>query len=448
MDSKLKTPALHAGIEFERSYCSAFQSTDVLVTQRSLRFSRRRKLSIKSQRWVPCRDAKTVGESGIAVSIWRQRNLILNPYHSHTHRPMVARLPFEIVDHIVGYLDVEDVRSIARVCSAFRLPAQIRLFSSIDIASSPSKAYPGRIESILSSPHLLQYSSRLLVQCIGSMQQNSIQSLWPHLPVMYRLRNMYIYLGPGDCSRALSALESLGSGREIALDFRRNLAPNLLISDNPLPIHTLELRVDTSNHQVATRLVQKCSQSLRRLRLILRDNTTPPLPFLPHLYEFFVYTHLHEKGKELDLMSLFPFLDQHPTITRLLLGNEFTLAVQPPPNLLPNLQFLGATPPIIDRLILGRPVNDIDAICPSQASRFPVDIMLQPLRQSFVPVTTLAIDADIYFPYDDLINILRALPKLRKFTLRWSWHEVRRLSEGRRYSKLIGTRFLSAWKAY
>ncbi len=280
------------------------------------------------------------------------------------------------------------------------------------------------------------------------MQQTAIQSLWRHLPVMYRLRKLYISLEPGDCSRALSALESLGSGREIALGFMRNLAPDLLISDNPIPIHILELRVGASNHQVATRLVQKCSQSLRQLRLFLQDNTTPPLPFLPHLYEFFVHTHPREIGNGLDLMSFFPFLDQNPTITRLLLGCEFTLAVQPPPNLLPNLQFLEATPPIIERLISGRPVNDIDAICPPQASRFPVDIMLQPLRQSFVPVTTLAIDADIPLPYDSLINIVRALPKLRKFTLGWPWYEVRQLFEGRMYSELTGTRPLSPWKAY
>ena len=267
--------------------------------------------------------------------------------------------------------------------------------------------------------------------------------------MMHRLTSVEICLDPNNCSRALSALESLGSGKEIALDLGRNLAPDLLISDNPLPIHTLELRVDASNHEVATRLVQKCSQSLRQLRLFLRDNTTPPLPFLPHLSEFFVHTDLHEVGNEPDLMSLFPFLDQHPTITRLVLGYEFTLAVQPPPNLLPNLQFLEATPPIIERLILGRPVNDIDAIYPSQtAYHFPGDIMLQPLRQSYVPVTTLAIGTDILLPNDSLINKVRALPKLRKFTLRWPWYEVRPLFEDRMYSELTGTRLLLHWKAY
>ena len=282
------------------------------------------------------------------------------------------------------------------------------------------------------------------------MQHPSVQLLWTHLPVMSHLRDVYISLEPGDCSRVLSALESLGSRREIALSLGRNLAPGLLISDNPLPIHTLGLWVDTPNHQVATRLIQKCSQSLRHLRLFLRDNNPPPLPFLPHLSQFFAYADLHEIGDELDLMSLFPFLDQHPTITRLVLGYQFTLSGQPPPTLLPNLQYLQATPPIVERLIPGRPVNDINAIYPSRtAYRFPPDIMLQPFRQSFMPVTSLAVSAGIHLPNDSVINIVRSLPKLRKFTLRRTCnYEVRRLFEGRRYSELIGTRAFSPWKTY
>ena len=177
---------------------------------------------------------------------------------------MTTPLPFEIVEVIVEYLDFEDVRSIARVCSMFQLPAQLRLFRTIQIVSSAYNTYPKPIESILSSLHLLQYTSRLLVSCSGSMEQTPIHSLWPHLPTMYRLRSMEIFLAPNDCSRALSVLESLGSAKDIALSFRRNLAPDLLISDNPLPVHSLCLHVDASTHQMATRLVQKCSQSDRK----------------------------------------------------------------------------------------------------------------------------------------------------------------------------------------
>ena len=364
--------------------------------------------------------------------------------HNHTQRQMSAQLPIEIVDHIVGYLDFEDIRSIARVCSAFRLPAQRRLFRTIKIVPGPpgrSKAYPCHIKSILSSPHLLQYSSGLMVHCSNSIQQISIQSLWTHLPVMYRLSTMYLYLEPSACSRVLSILESLGSAREIALYFRYGLAPDLSISDNPLPTRTLELYVNASNHQVVTRLLQKCSQSLRKLTLYLRDNTIPSLPFLPHLYEFSVHSHRHDIGNEPDLMSLFPFLDQHPTITRLSLGYQFTLAVQPPPNLLPDLQFLDADPVIIERLIPGRGVYDIHA--GYYSPRFPVDILLQPLRHPFVPVTTFAIDANVHLPNNYLISIVQALPKLRKFTLTWTCYEVRQSLEGRKHPELTGNRPLS-----
>ena len=335
---------------------------------------------------------------------------------------MLTQLPFEIVDHIVGYLDFGDVRSIARVCSAFQLPAQLRLFKYIQTLPHYN-AYPDT-ESILSSPHLLQHSSRLVVRSYGSSQQSYVHSLWPRLPLMHRLTSMNMLLDPNDCSRALSALENLGSGREIALVVGRGLAPDLLISDNPLPIHSLNLWVDASNHQVATRLVQKCSQSLRTLTLFLEDNTTPPLPFLPHLNEFSVDTYLYETGDEL-LVSFFPFLYQHPTITRLALGYEFTLAVQPPPNLLPNLQSLEAGPTIIQRLIPGRPVNHIRAEYVSKiADLFPGDIMLRPLRQPFVSVTTFAIKTNVHLPNDLLINIIQALPKLRKFTVDWPCYEV------------------------
>ena len=346
---------------------------------------------------------------------------------------MLAQIPVEIVGYVVGYLNFEDLRSIARVCSVFRLPAQLRLFRTIRIISDPfAQAHPDHIKSILSSPHLLRYTSRLVVESPGFMLKAPIHSLWSHLASMCRLKNMDICLEPGDCSTALSALEGLGSAKEIALAVRHGLAPDMFISDNPLPVHILVLSVYSSSYPVATRLVQKCSQSLRQLRLRLVDNSTPPLPFLPRLDEFSLEMHMLYNGNELDLMTWFPFLNRHPTITRLSLDYQFTLTVRPSPNLLPNLQFLSATPTIIERLIPGRPVTDISTITYSQPGcRFPLDTMLQPLRQPFVPVTTFEINASDPLSNDLLVNIVQALPKLRNCRLTWICHEVRQLSEER-----------------
>ena len=339
---------------------------------------------------------------------------------------MLAQLSFEIADRIVEYLDFNSVRSIARVCSAFRLPAQLRLFKSIRIISNAHKIYPNHGDSILSSPYLLQYASSLMVSSIGPTQQTSMHSLWSHLPTMPRLVYMHIYLQPDDCSRALSALEGLGLTREIALNIPRDLAPDMLISDHPLPVHSFDVYVDASTHHVVTRLLQKCSQSLRKLFLDLQDNIAPPLPFLPHLYELTIRTTLDPSSNDSDLVSWFPFLSQHPSITRISLGSRFTLAVQPPPDLLPNLQFLDATPAMIERLIPGRPVNDIRTeYAPQIAYHFPDDIMLQLLRQPYVSVTTLAILTNAHLPNDGLIKIVQALPKLRDFTADWPCDEVR-----------------------
>ena len=338
---------------------------------------------------------------------------------------MLAQLPFETVDHIVAYLDFNDVRSIARVCSAFRVPAQLRLFRNVQIMSKAHKMYFNHTDSILSSPHLLQYPTSLLVT--SPMQQTSFHSLWSHLPTMSRLRNMDIFLDPSDCSRALSALERLGSARGIALNFMLDLSPDTLIPDHPLPINSLKVYVNAPARHVTTRLVQKCSQSLRNLCLFLNDNITPPLPFLPHLHELSIGTTLRLiRDDHPDLTSWFPFLYQHPTITRISLCYRFTLAVQPPPDLLPNLQFLEANPAIIERLIPGRAVNHIRArYFPTAMCRFPDDIMLRPLRKPFVSVTTLAIMTNVHLPNDVLIKIIQALPKLCDFNVEWPCDKVR-----------------------
>ena len=338
---------------------------------------------------------------------------------------MLAQLPFEIVDHILEYIGFNDLRSIARVCSAFRLPTQLRLFRSVYLRPDPHFTYPNHSYSILSSPYLLQYASSLTVSTNGPMQRTYIHSLLSHLPTMSRLRDMNISLSPHDCSRALSVLESLGSAREIALTFRSDLASDMLPSDHPLPVHSLHMYVDAPTHHVMTRLIQKCSRSLRTLSLFLLDNIIPPLPFLPHLYELSIRTDLCLISNDPDLVSCFPFLSQHPTITRISLGSRFTSSVQPPPDLLPNLQFLDATPAIIERLIPGRPVNHIHTEYPPETSHhFPDDIMLQPLRQPFVSVTTLVIRTRAHLPNEALIKIIQALPKLCDFTVYWPCDEV------------------------
>ena len=302
---------------------------------------------------------------------------------------MFTQLPLEIIDHIFEYLCFKDIRSIACVCSAFRLPGQLRLFRTIYIRTDPLNSPLNHTQSILSSPHLLQYPSALIVRDYSCSYKPEIpiDSLWSHLPKMYRLSYVEIILEPGERLRALSALESCGSAREIALKLRRTFTPDMLISDTPLPVHTLDMVVDASGHQLAARVVQKCSQTLRRLDLFLTNGITPSLPFLPHLSELSLYMEVYGAASDHDFTSWFPFLDRHPTITRLLLSTRFTLTAQPSPNLLPNLQFLKATPAIIERLVPGRPVNYIRVNYPSRLAYglpFHVNTMLRPPRQSIV----------------------------------------------------------------
>ncbi len=342
---------------------------------------------------------------------------------------MLAQLPFEIVDHIIGYLDFNHLRSVARVCTAFRVPAQLRLFKTIQILPTCSGCFPDHIMSILSSPHLLQCLSRLVLNFFFCKEVPALRPLWSHLPIMHRLRNMDMQFGPGECLKMLSTPEFMGLARKMTLSLTCSPAPDLPTSDDPLPVHTLGLFVQASNHQLETRFVRKCSQSLRKLHLYITD-TTPSLPFLPHLYELSLTT-MTPRRNDQELVSWLPFLDQHPTITRMILGYEFILAVQPPPNLLPNLQFLRASPAIIERLIPGRAVNDIHVEYFSRGrDGFPVDIMLRSLRQPFVPVTTITIKTASDLPNELLTNIVQSLPKLCQITLEWPCFKVRQWCEG------------------
>ena len=368
---------------------------------------------------------------------------------------MFTQLPSEIIDYILEYLGFKDVRSIACVCSAFRLSGQLRLFRTIYIRTDPDTGFPNHTQSILSSPHLLQYPSALIVQRYSCLHKAgiSINSLWAYLPKMYRLSYVEIILEPRERLRALSALKRCGSAREIALKLGGTFTPDMLISDTPLPlplpVHTLDLMVDAPGHQQAAQVIQKCSQSLRRLNLFLVNGISPTLPFLPRLSELSLYMEVCGAASDHNFTSWFPFLDRHPTITRLLLSTRFTLTVQPSPNLLPNLQFLKATPAIIERLVPGRPVNYIRVIYPSRLAYglpFHANTMLRPLRRSIVPMTSLEINTDTFIPSDSLIDMVQALPKLRKFILEDPRYEVRQLFEGRRNSELIEHRFPSPFK--
>ena len=227
---------------------------------------------------------------------------------------MLTRLPLETIYHIFEYLGFEDIRSIACVCSAFRLPSQLRLFKTIRIQKESISGPPNHTASILSSPHLLQYPSALIVRtCWGVRHQNgiSIDSLWSHLPKMHRLSYVELFLQPSECLRALSALESCGSARELFLRVEGTFTPNVLVSDAPLPVYTLNLMMGASGHQLAARVVQKSSQSLRRLDLYIKNRVTPTLPFIPHLSELSIYMEMDIMAGGHDFISWFPFLDQH-----------------------------------------------------------------------------------------------------------------------------------------
>jgi hypothetical protein len=214
---------------------------------------------------------------------------------------------------------------------------------------------------------------------------------------MYCLSHIKIDLDPRDCSRVLSALESVGLVREIGLNLWHPLTPDLIISDNPLPVSSLSIQVLRLSNQVARRLLQKCLYSLCELHLFLHDRMTPSLPFLPHLCKLSIQMEHIDHG--LDLMSWFPFLHQHPAITCLSLDCWFISAVCPPSSLLPNLLSLCATPKMIEQLIPGRLVQKISV--KYMVSQFPFNIMIQALWQPF---------CDEYRIFLNPTNLLRHIP--------------------------------------
>ena len=333
---------------------------------------------------------------------------------------MLTQLPVEIIDQVIECLSPEDIRAIACVCSALRPPAQVRLFRTICIRSlaEVDDTTPSRTEVILSHPSLLRCASRLIVEesQFPDQREISIDSLWHHLPMMYRLTYLELDLRPSNYAIGLSTLEGLGSTREIDLNLMLPLTPDLVMSDKPLPVRSLAISVTAVDDQVTRRLIQKCSQSLRKLRLFLQMNGVPSIPPLPHLCELSL--HAIFPGNDTDFASWFPFLEQHPTITRISMDTGYVLAVPTPRCVLPNLQSIKANTTVCEWLIPGRPVQDVHAEYYSYTSpQFPLDVMFRVLRLSNVPLTTLEITTYNMLHGEELINMVQTLPKLRKFML-------------------------------
>ena len=346
---------------------------------------------------------------------------------------MLAQLPLELIDRVIECLSFDDVRAIACVCSALHPPAQRRLFRTISISGlvNTGDPTPTRTEIILSQPNLLRCASRLigednLLRLAHFQRKISLHSLWPHLPTMYRLTYVELCLERSTYAMALSSLEGLGLAREIELNLRNWLPLGLIISDKPLPVHSLTIPVYAAGNQLTRQLFQKCSQSLRKLHLDLFMNSIPHIPPLPYLCELSLHAKLKSPGHE--LTPWFPFLDQHPAITRLSIDPVYTLSVPPPPNVLPNLQSLKANTVVSERLIPGRRIHGVHV--EYYSDQFPVDIMFQVLRSSNVPLTILEITTSAIFPGEGLINLLQNLPKLLDFMLEKPRYEVCQTIQG------------------
>jgi hypothetical protein len=217
----------------------------------------------------------------------------------------------------------------------------------------------------------------------------------PFLPILYGpisplciTSHILKDVGPSNLATLLSILEGLDLAREMSLALKRPLHPDIPLSDNPLPIRSLSIRVDTKSSQLTKQLLHKCSQSLRELHLYPQDTADPPMPFLPHLCRFSLYSGNEFKGE--DLTPWLPFLDQHPTITHVLLDPSYSIVVAPiPPNLLPHLRSLGAHTAIIPWLIPGRPVHNVSARnLLSNLDSSHLGLMFQSLQLSRIPLAS------------------------------------------------------------
>jgi hypothetical protein len=340
---------------------------------------------------------------------------------------MLTQLPSEIVDDILEYLPLSDIRLITALCSALRPRAQLRLFKGILITVKDDKVTPRYAELILRYPYLLQYASRLTVrrprhQDLKEMWRKSesptvfTSQLWSQIRTMYRLTHVLLELDCRDYGAALRALEGLGSAKEIHLDINDRLYADTSMSKSSLPARSLSFRSYDLSESTETLLLQKCSQSLRVLKLSISNPfTTSPIPFLPHLREFSLNSSFPHNNR--DLTPWFSFFIKHPSLTHLFLDLNCTHSAPVPPNLLPNLCCLRAHPGIVERLTPGRPLHDISTEQPPYGAMLSFHPTCQSLVLSHTPITTLEIITRSHLSADMLINMINSLPKLQKFRL-------------------------------
>ena len=219
----------------------------------------------------------------------------------------------------------------------------------------------------------------------------SADALWPHLPTMYRLT--YIELN-GDPPHHYSRMAYVfGKG-----DSTQTLGPpntDMPISDNPLPIHSLPIAVNTKGEQAARRLLQKYSQSLRKLHLSLYRTDFRPTPPPPHLCEFSLAPKMAPKWCHGGFYS--------SAITCLSLDILYKFAAPVPLHLLPDFQHRKPIRRVSNGLFLGDP-------CAMPGSCTPPPRFLRYLIPTIAAV-------QYGLPINDPTDLVLPLTKPRKFTL-------------------------------
>jgi len=336
---------------------------------------------------------------------------------------MLTQLPAEIIAQIIEYLSKEGARSIALACRVLMEHAYRRLYRVIRIFVENGNIIPYHAELVLFHPHLLRYASSLLIlpsrrsplsirlRAHRENSPTSVDHLCSHLVTMYRLTSIMLYFAAGNHTAVLSALEGLDPARRIMLDF--NFDPMIeaytIILDNPLPVQSIYLPMHESGYQLGNKLLHKCSQSISRLGLLLHSTAIPDFPFLPHLRSFSLYL---TGNSDRDLTPWLPFFIQHPSLTSVSLDCRFKSVSPVPLALLPNLRSIKAHPPIIQWLILGRPVHHADIQFYSSSSSN-INTTFHSLPLSHGPITTLDIDSSVFLSPDTLVDMIHSLPMLR-----------------------------------
>lgn len=346
----------------------------------------------------------------------------------------MLQLPPEILDQIIEYLCFEDTRSISLVCSTLRWRAYRQLFKTIRISVLNGNILPRDVKLFLHHSHLLRYVSCLViwpligrVNIVGAQVQRMpihrrtpaipVSFLWSQILTTRRFTSIKLYFARYDYDLVLQGLdpaENVDSG------FQRELEDGMVASDGIVPVRSLDLPVAESGHRLVSQLLHRCSQSLVELRVTLRNTSTPNFPFLPHLRVFALYW--TPPGLVDDLTPWVPFLNQHPSLTCVILDSCITSVPTTHLALLPNLQSLTAYPSIIEWLVPGRPVHDITIKYFERATS--LDSISHSLPLSRVPVTTLFIRTRVFSAANLLVDMVHSLPMLRVFHLSTT-HKVR-----------------------